>query len=105
MNIMFHWCQTNRMEINDVNLSGKQRHEEELPASLLFSFGGKLDVPSIQAGCPFGPSCHLEVGSSQPQLGSRHPSLPPSIPSCHPPLTIHLIHLSETPQQFTRSCG
>ena len=89
-----------KIKMNDMNLSGKQRHEEELAAWLLFSFGGKLDVPSIQAaGCTFGPSCHLVApGSSQPQLGSRHPSFPPSIPSCHPPLTIHLIHLSETSQ-------
>ena len=85
------------MEINHLNLSGKQRQDEEVPASLLFSFGGKLDAPSTQA-CPLGPSCHL-VGSSQPQLGSLQPSLPPSIPSCHPPLTIQLIHLSETPKQ------
>ena len=90
-------------DIIAVNLSGKQRQDEELPASLLFSLGGKLEAPSTQA-CPLGPSCHL-VGSSQPQLGSLQPSLPPSIPSCHPPLTIHLIHLSETSQQFTRSCG
>ena len=87
------------MEKNNVNLRGKQRQEEELPASLLFSFGGKLDAPSTQA-CPLiGPSCHLAPASSQPQLGSRHPSFPLSIPSCHPPLTIHLIHLSETSQQ------
>ena len=85
------------MEINHLNLSGKQRHEEVLPDSLLFSFGGKLEGASTQA-CPLGPSCHL-VGSSQPQLGSLQPSLPPSIPSCHPPLTIQLIHLSETPKQ------
>ena len=80
-----------------MNLSGKQRQEDELAGSLLFSLGGKLDAPSTQA-CPLGPSCHL-AGSSQPQLGSRHPSLPPSIPSCHPPPTIRLIHLSETSQQ------